>query len=30
MDMLEVGNNGRGTPKGNLTYDEQKVIIALA
>jgi alpha-galactosidase len=30
MDMLEVGNNGRGTPKGNLTYDEQKVIVTFA
>ena len=25
MDMLEVGNNGQGTPVGDLTYDEQKV-----
>lgn len=23
--MLEVGNNGQGTPVGDLTYDEQKV-----
>lgn len=24
LDMLEVGNNGRGNPSGNLTYAEQK------
>ncbi|RMZ10253.1 hypothetical protein D0864_01328 [Hortaea werneckii] len=24
MDMLEVGNNGIGTPPGNLTYEEEK------
>ncbi|KAK4109354.1 glycoside hydrolase family 27 protein [Canariomyces notabilis] len=24
FDMLEVGNTGRGTPPGNLTYDEAK------
>ena len=24
LDMLEVGNTGRGTPPGNLTYDEAK------
>lgn len=24
MDMLEVGNDGIGTPPGNLTYEEEK------
>ncbi|KAI7364207.1 hypothetical protein KC354_g5896 [Hortaea werneckii] len=24
MDMLEVGNDGNGTPPGNLTYEEEK------
>lgn len=24
LDMLEVGNTGKGTPPGNLTYDEAK------
>jgi alpha-galactosidase len=24
LDLLEVGNTGRGSPPGNLTYDEAK------